>query len=77
LGNEYFYINSAEKKILPGVFVGARKLLTNTLFFEINISMLGYTELNYVPFSYTGEAAHWDSGTKMKTGLEFIAGLRF
>jgi hypothetical protein len=77
VGNEYFHSQQGEKKILPGVFIGARKLLTDILFFEMNISVLGYTELDYVPFSYSGEAPHFESSTKMKTGIEFIAGLRF
>lgn len=77
LGNEYYYKTEAEQKFVPGFFIGARKLLTDTLFFEMNISVLGHANLNYVPFSYSGVPAHWESTTKMKTGLEFIAGLRF
>ena|GEM_PF-1680850 len=77
LDNEYYYLTNKDAKLMPGVFIGARKLLNDNLTFEVNFTMLGHTDLNYVPYSYTGQTAHWESSDKSKVLMEFIVGLRF
>lgn len=77
LDSEFFTKTHKDSKVLPGAFIGVRKLMTDNLTFEVNLTMLGHTELNYVPLSYSGQAAHWESSNKNKILLEFIAGIRF
>ncbi|MDR2697962.1 MAG: hypothetical protein LBB40_05755 [Holophagales bacterium] len=77
LSNESFYLENQAKKLLPGLFVGTRSMLTDNFSFELNLSVLGHAEVNYVPSSYTGMSAHTETSNHYKTVLEFIAGFRF
>jgi len=77
LHNEYFYEQNSRGKFVPGAFIGVRKLFNDTLFFEMNVSMLGHTEVNYVPYAYSGQPALIETSNKTKTVIEFIAGMRF
>jgi hypothetical protein len=77
LYSEYWMEQPNETKLMPGAFVGVRKLYTDTVFFEFNLAMLGHTDLKYVPFAYTGEAPRVVSSSKTKTVMEFVAGMRF
>jgi hypothetical protein len=77
LGRESFLATHQTSKFSPGAFIGARSLLTDEMFFEINLSLLGHAEINYVPFSYTGKPAHTETANRFKAVLEFTAGLRF
>jgi hypothetical protein len=75
--NESFMEENQTTAFAPGVFVGARTLITDNLFFEMNLSVLGYSEINYVPASYTGKAPYTETSSHYKTVLEFAAGFRF
>ena len=77
LSNESFYVDNQAKKLLPGLFVGMRSMLTDNFSFELNLSVLGHAEVNYVPSSYTGMPAYTETSNHNKTVLEFIAGFRF
>ena len=77
LGNEYFVTQEKETGIKPGAFIGVRKAVKDNLFFEMNLTMLGYTDITYVPYSYSGQDPHFVKSSKTKTVLEFIAGMRF
>jgi hypothetical protein len=75
--NESFMVENQTTALSPGLFVGARTLITDNLFFEINVSVLGYSEIDYVPSSYTGKAPYTETSSHYKTLLEFAAGFRF
>jgi hypothetical protein len=78
MSHESFLNEHQVTKFSPGIFVGARTLITDNLFFEVNVSMLGYSEINYVPASYTEKrVAYTETSNHVKTVLEFSAGLRF
>ena len=77
LGNEFFYVDTRELKVLPGFFVGARAFVNDNFFFETNISMLSHTQPEYVPSSYTGKDPYVEYSTQTKMVWEFNAGFRF
>ena len=86
LSNEYFTEQEKRTELKPGFFIGVRKLLPGDIFFEINLAMLGHTDVEYVPYSYSGKGTVSPSGVvrgefatsnKTKTVVEFIAGMRF
>ena len=77
LGNEYFITQEKSTEIKPGAFIGIRKLIKDNLFFELNLTMLGYTDITYVPYSYSGQDPHFVKSSKTKTVVEFIGGMRF
>lgn len=60
-----------------GAFVGARYAMTKQAFLEGNIRRMAYKWTNYVPYAYTGQAAHVETESKSKVFAEFSLGIRF
>lgn len=77
LGSENFYIQHVKYSVTPGAFAGLRYDATKTFFLEANLSLLGFKEVNYLPFSYTGQAATTEMRSRTKAVLEFSAGFNF
>jgi len=77
LFNEYFMEQESRTKLKPGAFIGIRKLFHDDYFMEVNLTMLGHTEVKYVPFAYSGKDPHFVESNKTKTVIEIIAGMRF
>jgi len=77
LASEGMLKSLSKSSLRPGCFAGLRGDLVTNLFVECNLSLAGYSEVNYVPASYTGRPAATESRNRTKTSLEFNAGLRF
>ena len=77
LGSENFFIQPVKNSITPGAFAGLRYDATRVFFLEANLSLLGFKEVNYLPFSYTGQAATTEMRNLTKVLLEFSAGFNF
>ena len=70
-------VSRSKSSIRPGFFGGLRAELGTNLFVESNLSFLGYSEVNYLPSSYTGRPATTETRNRAKAVLELNAGLRF
>lgn len=77
LASEAMLFSLSKSSLRPGCFAGLRGDLGTNLFAECNLSLAGYSEVNYLPSSYTGRPAATESRNRTKTSLEFNAGLRF
>ncbi|MBI4912790.1 MAG: hypothetical protein HY823_08625 [Acidobacteria bacterium] len=60
-----------------GAFAGLRLKATDAFFVELNLSSVGFSQANYVPFAYTGQAPTTTSQTKNKVVLDANLGFRF
>jgi outer membrane scaffolding protein for murein synthesis (MipA/OmpV family) len=65
------------EKVKPGAFVGLQWNLSRNLFVETNLSYVAFQQVNYVPMSYTGVAAHTETKNVGKTLFEVNCGFRF
>ncbi len=63
--------------VKPGAFVGIQYRITDAFFVESNVGVMGYKQVNYVPLSYTGQAAHSVSTDKSKVVFDLNCGFRF
>jgi hypothetical protein len=77
LGQENFYTQFQKTTLKPGAFAGLRYNLTSEFFLQADLNVLGYREINYRPFSYTGQAATTEFKDRTKTVLEFSIGMNF
>lgn len=77
LGQENFYTQFQKASLKPGAFVGLRYNLTSEFFIQGDANLLGFREINYRPFSYTGQAATTELKNRYKTVLEFSIGMNF
>lgn len=77
LSTENMLVTRSKSSLRPGFFGGLRAELGANLFVESNLSFLGYSEVNYLPFSYTGKPATTEARGHMKAVLELNAGLKF
>jgi hypothetical protein len=67
----------AKRSIRPGLFLGAQAKITPDFFVEANLFGTSYQQVNYVPLSYTGQAAHVETTNKVKVSLDINIGFRF
>jgi len=67
----------AKHTLSPGLFVGGQFKVGPNFFVETNLTALSYQQVNYVPLSYTGKAAHVDTSNKVKLSLDVNVGFRF
>jgi len=77
MGSESMNFDVHATKASLGAFVGARYLINEYMFGEINVSNIGYKEVNYMPFAYTGKAAFNEATNRRKTTVEFNLGIIF
>ena len=63
--------------IKPGAFAGIQYRFTDSFFVESNVGVMDYKQVNYVPFAYTGQAAHSVSTDKSKVVFDLNCGFRF
>lgn len=60
-----------------GAFAGLQYRMSNEFYFELNVASVGYSEVNYIPFAYTGQPATTETKTKNKLVLDANLGFRF
>lgn len=72
----FSYVRSTTS-ISPGAFLGVHTFLNQDVFLEMNAVSVGYTQITYVPFAYTGKPAHTETATRNKLVLEVSMGFRF
>lgn len=72
----FSYVRSTSS-VSPGAFLGVHTFLNPDVFLEINAVSVGYTQITYVPFAYTGKPAHTETATRNKLVLEASMGFRF
>jgi hypothetical protein len=77
LGSEKFYTQFQKTSLAPGGFAGLRYDVTKVFFVETNLCFLGFKEINYLPFSYTGQPATTEMRKRFKSVLEFSVGINF
>jgi hypothetical protein len=77
LGQESFYTQFQKSTMCPGAFAGLRYDATKVFFVEANLSGIGFKEINYLPFSYTGQPAATEMRSRFKLMLEFSVGINF
>ncbi len=63
-------------KVNVGAFAGVKTAIGENFSFEINLLSVGYSQVNYVPFTYSGVAAQSTTSTRRGLGLEFAFGLK-
>jgi hypothetical protein len=77
LGMERFYTQFQKSSAVPGLFLGLRYDVNQVFFVETNLNLIGFKEVNYRPFSYTGQAATTELRKSSKATLEISAGMNF
>lgn len=60
-----------------GAFAGLQYRASKDFFLELNVASVGYSEVNYVPFAYTGQPATTETKTKNRLVLDANLGFRF
>ncbi len=60
-----------------GAFAGIQAQTSKSFFLELNLSSLGYSQVNYIPLSYTGQPATTETKTKNKLVVDANLGFRF
>jgi hypothetical protein len=73
---EGIYQTPTTNKVNLGAFVGARRSIGENFFFEANLLSVGYTKVNWVPYTYTGQAAHSETTNRRGMAVEFGFGLK-
>jgi hypothetical protein len=63
-------------KLNVGAFAGVKTQLGDNFSFEVNLLSVGYTRVNWVPFSYSGQTATSTTTNRRGIGLEFGFGLK-
>ncbi len=61
----------------PGAFVGIRTEITRNAFVEFNANFLGYSQINYLPKAYTGQAPATETSSKNKVVTGVSVGFKF
>lgn len=77
LGSENFYTQYEKRSLMPGAFAGARYQVNKTLFVEGNVSLLAWKDVQWMPFSYTGQAPTTELLARRKASVEFSMGMTF
>ena len=73
-GFAYVY---SKTSIKPGFFAGVHSFINNDVFVECNLVTVGYNQLTFVPFAYTGQPSHTETTSRNKLTLELSMGYRF
>ncbi len=76
-GYEGLAVTPESTKIAPGVFAGVTKNFGEGFTLQANVINVGFSQVNWVPYVYTGVAAHAESSDKRKTSIELAIGFRF
>ena len=63
-------------KLNLGAFAGVKTAIGENFSFEVNLLSIGYTQVNWVPFTYSGTPAAATTSTRRGLGLEFAFGLK-
>jgi|GEM_PF-1667414 len=63
-------------KLGPGLYAGLVVPLNNEYHFEMNLRSVGYTQVDYLPFTYTGKKAAFTESTKYGFVIEFAFGMK-
>lgn len=58
-------------KLVPGLYAGLVVPVTQDYRFEMNLRSVGYTQVGYQPFTYTGKKAAFTESTKYGFAVEF------
>lgn len=77
LGQENFYTQFQKSSMKPGAFVGLRQAVGMGFFVQGDLSLVGFREVNFLPFSYTGRAATTEFKDRTKAILELSLGMNF
>ena len=64
-------------KVLPGAFLGMVKKVGEDFTVEFNAFSLGYSQVEWVPATYSGTAAAATSSNRRGFGLEIAVGFKF
>ncbi len=73
---EGLYQTPTANKINVGAFVGVRMKIDDNFFLESNLLSVGYTKVNWVPYTYSGQTAHSESTNRRGMAVEFGFGLK-
>jgi hypothetical protein len=63
-------------KITPGLYAGLSVPLTKEYRLEMNLRSVGYAQVDYHPFTYTGTKARYTESTKYGFVIEFSFGMK-
>lgn len=66
----------SRSRFTPGAYVGLKRTLADAFLFEANIRALGFTQIDYAPFTYTGKTAAYSDSTKFGYTAEIGFGLK-
>lgn len=73
-GMNFTFANTAVK---PGAFVGVQARVTSNFFVEANATWISYEKINYVPYTYSGQAPTTVTENGSKVALDLNIGFRF
>lgn len=65
------------QKVVAGAFVGLRWDLVEGVALDASLVNAGYSRPNWMPYTYTGQAAHVETSTERRTSLECAIVMRF
>jgi len=74
---EHIIASPTKRGLNLGLTAGCRQLITETAFAEVSLNYMPYKMANWVPYAYTGQAAHMETLSKSKITAEFSFGIRF
>lgn len=63
-------------KLAPGAYIGLATALTEDIHFEVNARTLGFSKVDYAPFTYTGKKSVVSESVKYGFAIEFALGLK-
>ena len=76
-GYEGLSVTPESAKIAPGVFAGVLTTFGEGFTFQANVINVGYSQVNWVPYTYTAQPAHAETSNKRKTAFELAIGFKF
>ncbi len=75
--NESIAAKPTENKLNVGAFAGLHRPFGESFSFEVNVSTVGYSSVNYMPRVYTGVAAASETKTRRGYMLDIALGMKF
>lgn len=63
-------------KLTPGTYIGLRRTLADNFTFDVNLRTVGFSQVDYAPFTYTGKPAAYSESTKFGYAIEVGFGLK-
>lgn len=76
-GYEGLAVTPENAKIAPGFFAGVTTNFGEGFTLQVNVVNVGFSQVNWVPYTYTAVAAHAETSDKRKTSVELAVGFRF